>query len=141
MDWFEDLKKGLLKVFKDFPALETPEDLFKSLNDRAALDTLSPEQTRMLMTHLSNKNHGSPYKKLLPTVGDPFLSSSASPLKLKKNNFNTISKPPRGGIQISESLFSTEKSRVRRRLSPKRAPDTDQEVNIQDQMNTMNFLN
>jgi hypothetical protein len=43
MDWFEDLKKGLLKAFKDFPALETPEDLFKSLNDRAALDTLSPE--------------------------------------------------------------------------------------------------
>ena len=93
------------------------------------------------MTHLSNKNHGSPYKKLLPTVGDPFLSSSASPQKLNKNNFNTISKPPRGGIQISESLFSTEKSRVRRRLSPKRAPDTDQEVNIQDQMNTMNILN
>jgi hypothetical protein len=28
MDWFEDLKKGLLKAFKDFPALETPEDLY-----------------------------------------------------------------------------------------------------------------
>jgi hypothetical protein len=63
MDWFEDLKKGLLKAFKDFPALETPEDLFRSLNDRAALDTLSPDQTRMLMTHLYNKGHGSPFKK------------------------------------------------------------------------------
>lgn len=56
MDWFEDLKKGLLKAFKDFPALETPEDLFKSLNDRGSLDTLSPEHTRMLMTHLYNKH-------------------------------------------------------------------------------------
>ena len=121
MDWFEDLKKGLLKAFKDFPALETPEDLFKSLNDRAALDTLSPEHTKMLMTHLYNKHHGSPFKKLLTTVGDPFSASSTSPIKLKKSNFNTISKPPRAGIQISESLFSTEKAKVKRRLSPKRA--------------------
>lgn len=140
MDWFEDLKKGLLKAFKDFPALETPEDLFKSLNDRGSLDTLSPEQTRMLMTHLSNKHQGSPFKKLLPNL-DPF-SSVASPIKSKKNVFNTLSKPPRGGIQISESMFATEKAKVKRRLSPKRADDTESaEPNIQDQMNTMNFIN
>jgi hypothetical protein len=52
MDWFDDLKRGLLKAFKDFPALETPEDLFKSLNERSALETLSPEHTKKLMNHL-----------------------------------------------------------------------------------------
>jgi hypothetical protein len=77
----------------------------------------------------------------LPNL-DPF-ASAASPIKSKKNVFNTISKPPRGGIHISESMFATEKAKVKRRLSPKRAEnDTGSaEPNIQDQMNTMNFIN
>lgn len=54
MDWFLDLKRGLQKAFRDIPAAvyETPEELFKTLNDRDALDTLPPEMTKKLMTHI-----------------------------------------------------------------------------------------
>jgi hypothetical protein len=54
----EEFKKLLKKIFKDYPALalESPEELFKSLNDRA-LDTLTPEMTRFLYSHVARQNN------------------------------------------------------------------------------------
>ncbi len=57
----DDFKRMLQDIFKDYPALvlESPEELFKSLNERA-FESLSPEVTKKLYIHLKmNKSANS----------------------------------------------------------------------------------
>jgi len=66
----EDFKRMLQDVFKDYSALvlESPEELFKTLNERA-FESLSPEVTKKLYKRLkANKSMSSQIAKILPTL-------------------------------------------------------------------------
>lgn len=86
----EDFKKMLKDVFKDYSdlVLESPEELFKSLNERA-FESLSPEVTRKIYNHIKmNKSTSAQFAKILPTLEHkvknlPKPKNFASPFKNK----------------------------------------------------------
>ena len=100
----EDFKRMLQDIFKDYSALvlESPEELFKTLNERA-FESLSPEVTKKLYRQLkANKSMSTQFAKILPT-----LEKKVKNLQKPKNFISPNKKLKMSGVTAAILLNDT----------------------------------